>query len=547
MLSRKSTNQYDSQEDDVSTDNQTSEEELSSATTQEESIDDSDTEEDILSDVEISNLSEADPLKVLTMDKNLIPFAREATADYYKLKSHRSSQIIFRNPNKKTTAGDIKTYVLFPSQYVVAQVFLKTTGVTFFRARMGFGKTLVACYTALQCMRALIVVPTGPMGPTWSSEIEDYGLYNSKPSLTKIFIYDTVIAQTHRIYLENTKFGPTDQLIIVCKDASVVAALDVFQKSGLQGHEFTVIVDEGHMRKIPVLTYLQPLFESKTLPVTRELLLSASNIDLRVNGFKAFYNIRGGRGYQIDHRIVSNISNKVPNTIWHFEMMASNRYAEDSPEWIKTIQRIAKLYTHPVFVGTKEENENIITQGAFGSKAIFKMTQAKGKIPKFENSKNAVMFLNKVQVTGMNINGDAMIITNPGAASTEYILQLLGRIVRPKNKLKNVHIYLLCGSNKEFFRCLYAKAFSFDNWEFPRDSDVNASMVAKGVGFIRALGVSPLEINKVDLCVILADYLSLEPEGVDAQYMIDWWVENTKNQQIPSVLTKNMILDLVTL
>jgi hypothetical protein len=489
----------------------------------------------------------ADPLKVLVMNDNLLEYAKEAKEQYERLVRKKSSTIIYKNRAAKKNSI---TYVVYPFQFVIGRVFLKTKGITALQAPMGSGKTLIAVDIVMQCMRALIVVPTATLGPTWKAEIEDYGLYSPDPSETKIFFYDTSIIQSHRFYLENTNttFGKNNQLIIVCKDASVHDALAVFRRVGLGGNEFTVIVDEGHMRKLPVLRNVQPLLDSKTLPITRELLMSGSQINLRVNSFNAFRNAFGGTGYQIDHEIKSLIVNPVPEAVWHFDIMPTARYeGKDPAAWEKKIKAIAINYKHPVFVGTKEENAAFKQAGVFGKKEVFIMTKAAGKIAKFEASRNAVMFLNKVQVTGLNINGDAMIITNPGLATTEYILQLLGRIFRPKNKNKYVHIYLLCGSNKEFFRCLYAKAFSFPKWEFGRESDVNAAMVAKGVAFIRALGQSPVEINRVDLCVMLADYLELEAEGVDAEYMIEWWQKNSRKEKIKTVLTENMIRDLVTI
>ena len=520
--------------------------------------DESDAEEEESQDIHASKLSEADPMKVLTVDNNLIPLAKNATAEYNRLKKINSKKLIFHNEKKK----DATTYQVFPAQYVAAEVFLQTKGITFFKAKRGFGKTLTAAYAAMQCKRCLIVVPTSTLGPTWNAEIEEYGLFNPKPQLTSIFIYDTTLQKPHRVYLETHRFGENDQIIIICKDSSVGpkdtkyghlgGAIEIFKRVGFGKHEFTVIVDEGHTKKIPLLTHIQPLFDSKEFPVTRELLMSGSDIKTEYNGFNEYEKKLGGSGFHISHRIISNITNPVPDSEWHFLAMKTPTYHTGVKSWNDAIRNIVSKHRHVVFVSPEDVFETANYNKVFDNKAIYKLTSAKSKISKFEHEKNAVLFLNSSKNVGININGDSMVIVNPGSKTTENILQLIGRILRPKNLLKYVDIYLLNGTNVEFFRTLYAKAFSFDMWEYPFDKDVNAAMVAKAVAFIRALGASPVEINKVDLCIFMANYIDLTEHGVNVPYIQEWWMKNTKNQKdvknkpIPTILNMDLIEDLAT-
>ena len=526
-------------------------------------------------EIEASKLSEADPLKYLTLDKDLKTIAKDAYEEYKVLK---------RKTSKKLQYGSV---VIYPIQYVAAETFMKTTGITQLKAKMGFGKTLTGIHAAMQSKRCLIIVSSSSL-TTWKEEIDKgrYNLYDPKPEETKVFIYDPSV-KTHREYLDDATektFGKNDQVIIICKDASVdgkTSALNIFKKIGLKGNEFTVIVDEGHLKKTQVLASIQPLLSAKgDFKVTRELLMSASDIDTRKIGFDAAAKKFGKKGYTIDHQILSNITNPVPKPIWHFEMMESNAYHDNQKEWETAVKNIAKKHNHVVLFSEEAVFNSLDVADAFGKKKPFKATTAKSTMANFAKAKDAVVHLTTRKITGKNIDaGDSVIIfpttyrekavgakkrgrpkKNAAAEeeagddetelasstmSTDTFLQAVGRVLRPGNKRKTVDVYVMMGTKTEYLKTLYAKAFQFDQWEDPHDSDVNVGMVSKGTSFIKALGQAPNKISVVDLCIFLANYVELEAVGVDNKFIIGWWNKHKGSDGIESILNEDLIADIV--
>lgn len=543
----------------------------------------------------VINFDTANPLEVVDWDEDLIPAAEEAWNLYNDETQVPEEDLIFapieevkkpKKKGKKTQAEEEPLPPrLYPVQFVIGDVFLGTEGITALRAPMGTGKTLLAANIARQANRegnfVLIIVPTTVLS-TWFNECRDYGLMAPSVDATDFFLYDAGVNKPHQTFLESrvpfSKKYIDRGITVICKDSSTAAAVNLFGRSSgsrivvPEDKELIIISDEAHNAKKPVLNYAQPLFKKGL--VKRELLMSGSIINPKRILFERYSNKYGSLGYTIDHRINLRYTPPVPAAIWHMHRTASRRYANDPDEWEAVIQSILDskgeengYFRHCVVAATVDEYTSLFrlntfadakggnstkdryldnkpSFGPFRGRWVYPMTNtAKGKIPKFSDTENSVLALNKTKITGINISsGDTMIIFNAGDNKVSDIQQLVARLIRPKNPNKEVHIHVINGSVAEELRCLYAKAYSYNNWDYPPDEVVNVPMVAKACALLRALNEPPASLSVVDLCIFLADYTSLSAShGVTKGEIIQWWKDNEGADGIESITTEDMI------
>jgi superfamily II DNA or RNA helicase len=482
---------------------------------------------------EIDNtyLATADPLDELDFSPELIDIATEATEQYEILKEEKSKDLVY---------GDINIY---PVQYVAATVFMSTDGITQFRAPTGFGKTLTALAAAMMSERCLIIVPSKTLGSTWITHCTKFGLYSSTPEKTDVFIHDTSKVQTHRRYLENPNnvnaLKKRGNLVVICNHPNIERAMQyVFTKEIIAGKEFTVIVDEAHKKIVKLLKIIQPMVENKS--VKRELLMSGSEIDPKRNGFAQIK-------ATINHTIIAKSTNTLPTDIWHVIYMESESHVKNLNEWKDEVKKILKKNKLTVIAAKDDALSALYDAGTFTKKKIFDYRGQARILGNFAKADDAVLLMLKTGSEGLNINADSMIIINPGDTNTDRLIQLTKRIIRPDNPHDVVNIYLLCGTLEEYLRVLYAKAFSLLEWpiKWGRQADVNAGMVYKGLASIRALGHNHETVNRIDLCVFLADYQDLtKQKKMTDPYneIIEWWNEY---KEADTILTEDIIRDII--
>lgn len=540
----------------------------------------------------VVDFATANPMDIISFSEELIPLAEEMTQEYYDKEDRDDEDLHYRRQLKetKTAASRAKQealatdYRIYPAQYVAANVFMSTEGVTALQARMGSGKTLMAAAAALLDYRVIIIAPDSTiLTSVWITECEEYGLYNTDPELS---IFHTVagkvdkqgnrippstsgssVMAAHMRYLNKKKFSADDRVVLLCKNKSVHEALHVMLNVvGMGDRKLTVIVDEGHKPIKELVKLVQPLFRKGILQ--RELLMSGSKVNTKHIGFdKAARDTGYDEGYTIDHRMIINYTPPIPKAIWHFHQASTAKYNQNPEEWNKIIADIVddaygdygQKPHHAVLVGTEEEYSGItgvprtvsgvsaraykIEGGPFGGKTSYAMSNAKTKLDQFGRDRDAVLFLNKKKIEGMNITaGDSMIILNAGENNINSIQQLAARILRPKNPNKTVHIHCVNGSDRETYKCIYAKAFAYPGWELDFAKDANVGMIGKGIALARTFGTELKDINDVDMCILLADFFELrEASEVGPQEMIAWWKEFTPTEKLPTILDEAII------
>lgn len=505
----------------------------------------SEDDEEIDDNMANSRLALADPVETLNCDKALEKPIKEAYKKYKELKSKKP---------KLLRVGDTN---IFPVQYVMAEASLAVTGNIVWHAKRGFGKTLTAIYLMLQCQRSLCLIPLDAF-TTWKLELERYGLYNEDPNKTTIFLYDSDKAnKKHFDHLNSSTFGEEDQLLVVCKDGMAFNVMErVFTPNGYKNSNATLIVDEGHLKKIHLLNYVQPFVDPDTKKAgyfNREILMSGSVINSRLIAFDAAAG-RGERGhYTLDHIIDCPITNPVPDTRWFFHIMDEGVYGDDVTEFLKNT--IAELDpTHTVISSSMANYASLKDSGIVkkltnkNAKYAYELRgKATAPIENFNNasdSKRACLHIDEKKVKGLNLIADTMIIfTNE--KQIDGIFQTIGRVLRPTNPVEVVNVIVICNNNRFFYRSLYVKAFGFEAWEYDPDMKTSESTVAKSCTLISALGGSSIAISKAELCVLLADYLTLDEAGVDTRYIIEWWKANKDVEGIEPILTEDLIRDIV--
>jgi hypothetical protein len=455
-------------------------------------------------------------------------------------------------PNKRIKYGSIFSY---PIQETVAETFLDTKGITSLQAPTGYGKTLQAYIIANKTKRCLIIVPSATLKNVWEPLGKSYGFINDDPEKTNFFIYDPSVMKRHKEYLDSKiSFGSKEKLIIICKDSSietktskvglVTGAIDIIKKFGLIGNEFTVIVDEAHMKKLDVINAIQPLFFSKLLPITRELLMSGSEINLKENGFSSA-KIHGK--YNIDHSIIVRETNEMPLEKWEFIKIKSKalKYLEDIIlECVSKHNKLAISWEDQYFQDVKS-----IISSKYTDREIRVIGGATKALEKFNKDTKGVIYYNYRKSTGLNIQAGALLVISPGSMRTENLIQTTRRVIRHDNPNRNIKIYMLCVDMEEYLRSYYAYGTSHAKWLFGRDADVNSSMVYKSIGIIRALGENPDTVERSDACIILSNY----PEIVKSKKMINpkeetikWWEDRIKEDKIvDSIVTKELIDDII--
>lgn len=493
----------------------------------------------------------ADPLKIVEVTPELQEILERSVARYNKLQKSDHRQLEY-GPDD-----------IWPIQYAIANTFVKTTGITTLESGTNTGKTLTMIAAAELTTMCLVLVPGGSVFAQWIKYLDRYGLYNPlKPADSPWVIFSHQHAKGHLNYLSTPieakartqKLRDRESLIVLCSTRNINEVMStVFTPDVVAGREFTVIVDEAHL-KIPMLKdWIQPEVRDPNDPeskgiITRELLASGSELTpklLKANGIDTVDGVA-----QVDHAIKVNAVNTGPTDIWHIELMNTESYKDGNEwEWIDKVRDILEDGRRVVIFAQVEMQDMLLAHKAdvFGDKEIFVQGAQQNTIPNFKKSANAVLLLTMRKSVGLNVDADTMIILNPGDSTTEVLIQATKRIIRAESSEETVDIFMLCGTPKEYYRVLYAKAFSLQEWRWGRQDVVNTSMVYKGIASMRLLGVNPEEVNRVDLCVFLADYAELSLIGKldrPREQILEWWEANKTDD---TVLTPQIIENLIVL
>ena len=480
---------------------------------------------------------------------------------------------------------------IWRTQQLIANVFMKSEGITALMAKQGFGKTLTAYAIGKQSMRCLIVVPTGTLlSSTWIAKGQEYGLIDPDVNETTFFIYDTKYMPNHRELLTSSNVAKRfkdKRLVIVCKNGSLSAkknrdgkiipgAIEIFKNVGLNGNEFTVVVDEAHSPNIQLLNYLQPLFNKDTsanktgIVVTRELLMSGSEIDMKENRFEMYSNkvakggkvtlprtaktlpitvpISGGK-YEINHTIEVFETDPVPRDDWKFVEMSSASFSSDPSAWKKQIKKILQKHSNVAICAYDKDFDEIAKGIKDMERTVTIATGAKKNVIDFNNGKYSAILFSQRQSRGLNLHADALIIVNPSDMQSKAIHQTSRRIIRSDSRFDDVTIYVLYGDIDSYLKAYYVYSQSCIGWRFGMDHEVNTAMVYKCVGVIRAVGSSTIEIGRIDACILLANYLELVKSGrievgEVSKEIITWWEEQTKKQGQKTILNERIIQDI---
>ncbi|CAH6420759.1 Hypothetical protein POVR2_LOCUS250 [uncultured virus] len=489
----------------------------------------SDTEES-LEELDLNNgfLARTDPRDITELSPELKTIFDAQAEKYTKIKRTDPEQLQYG------------TQDIWAVQYAVANTFVRTKGVTTFYAAPGFGKTLtgIAISQSSLVEVCLILVPNSVLSQ-WINAAKAYGLYDvRKPEDSPILVYSTKTASSHRAYLGSSvqTLKKRETLVVIAPHINIPEVMrSVFTKEIIGDREFTVIIDEAHK----VIRDMGPWIQTQVASglITRELLMSGSILTENI--------LKKNNVTRVDHTIAVTKTNDMPLDIWNIKLMDTTSYIHDDMEWTDEVKKIAKQSTSVVIVCELDARAIFLESDIFGRKNIYEYKGQMNTLNKFNEDDDAVLFLSKMQTTGLNINAEFMIILNPGEATTEMLVQLSKRIIRPDNPFREVYLYMLCGTDKEYYRVLYAKAFSLLEWQFGRQSTVNISMVYKGISSIRLLGLDHETLDRVDLCVFLADYLELQMTGVLSdpyEQILEWW---EKNKLPTTVLTPTIIRNII--
>lgn len=478
--------------------------------------------------------------------------------DYLMFKPE-SIRTIAAKINKEGKPKKLGSMSPWPIQNVAGKTLAKLSGICQFKAPTGFGKTITTVIAALKATRCIICIPPKIYG-VWTGALRKLELYHSNPTLSTF--YDYSVNGKHIDFLEAVKkdprryVGTNKKLVILCKRSSLKYAVDLFAATGW-GDNSTIIVDEAHMDQKDVASYVLPIVQSGE--ITRLILMSGTDIDFKKLGMTQ-------RGMVVNNFLWTTITDKVPDDIWHYEMMDEPYFVYNdegdrsiSQSWKRIIDGILRRYTKVAIVGTLEAKASLFgdvkgqAMKTYKGKNIVRFTSNASTIEDRFNKKgvDTIAALDYRSSTGINLLGDCMIVINPGTMSNDALIQLAARLKRPNNKRKEVHYYMLCGNIGELLKSYYAWAFYHHAWTFGHDIDVNVGMVGKGFAMIKALGMSPIELDRTDACVILADYTKrstsdavtldqLSAEPFDQIYA--WWL---KNKSPTTVLTEDLIRDIV--
>ena len=476
------------------------------------------------------DLATADPRNpdVLETDVGLEPFIAPAMQEYERLKA--------RDPNKIKIGGKM----LYPIQYVMASVFVKSTGITRLFANTSLGKTLLAFEAAKQIQDAggncLIQVPSGTIN-TWWAQGKEEKLINPKPELTKFFLYDPQKGKKHVEYLEkNIDTIPRDKgIVIIAKDASVYKppkkgglpspgpqAINLFLR---RGGPLSIIVDEGHMKKESLIG-MNKLYLDKAgskIKIVRELLMSGSEIPL---GVMRDLLIPGTRVSSFDdlpshHYMSTPLVGNIPLAKWNIIDLSGDATGYGGDAWKDNMKDI--FARHKRIIVSSQNVEFYKIQQDIIPPDFVTVPSGVGSEKKFATEPKAVIHLTTVQGKGLNLLGDAMIIASVEGLSIDSLMQLSRRPLRSNNPTDVVTIYVFIYTQQEYYKAYYASAFSYIGWSFGYDTEANPQLVSKALVLPRVLGADVDKLGTVDRCTVLANYMDMDMSEGEKRVLIYEW------------------------
>jgi hypothetical protein len=434
----------------------------------------------------------------------------------------------------KTQERDIGDYQLSNMQFIIRDEFSRMNGVMAVEAHMGWGKTILgyAC-----CSNVSLILATSNTYKVWVKEAIKIGWYNYDPKKSKVLCFHSS-RQKHKKYIEAL---PADRskVIILTTDKKAEQAIGII--TAMQSkYKRTVIVDEAHVASRYVID-LQSYIGNDVAAghvFHRELLLSATKMDRRLMCFT------GSRDYPINRYIKVLSIDKVPALIWEVEHM-EQPFNSDIAAWSVYIKTLIKKTDKTVILCTKDQFMALTDQKIFRRTKIFKLKQGVSTTEAFDKyNERAILFINTNQNEGLNLLAKRIICIHPGTMNVDRIIQSSGRIVRPTNPRKKVYINCLCYGNHEVAKIYYAKAYSYREWLWSYNKYPNDQFLMKVIAFMRALGTSVTTISQIDACILFADFDTLT-DTLTTTNLVEWWEKNTRNSNIPSVLSADFIADII--
>lgn len=498
-------------------------------------------------DLSRSFLAESDPRDITFVSPELEKTFDAATEQYYRTLEKKPKDLEY---------GDID---IFPVQYAVAHTFLKSKGTTQLKLEAGSGKTLIGVAVAELTRVCLILAPNNLLN-TWYNAFNEIGIYNVRsPEKSIVLVYSSQKGG-HNDYIkrafEDGSLADRERTIIIAAGSAHkdrVHPMSFFTPEVVRGREFTLIVDEAAAPISGFPINVAPAIlgrDEEVAPVTRTLLLSADDIDAK--------KLKSLGLPKIDHMIHVWKTNPMPNDVWNVILMPTESWKKDIVDengkrinaelaWSKDVEKLVSMYKKVIISSDNDAIKMLEHRKVFGKKPLLKKKNQVHIEEDFNSLNEAAIFLPPQQKRGSSLNAEALIVLNPGESTTDRLIQLSKRLIRQNNPFSEVYLYMLCGTPQEYWRVTYAKAFSLERWHFGRSDVVNTSMVEKAVSCIRLLGHDHEQIDRVDLCVFLADYSVLRLLGKmdrPLQQILEWWNANKSEN---TILTEGIIQGLIFL
>lgn len=456
---------------------------------------------------------------------------------------------------------------LRPLQQLISDTFMATKDgdITCLQLGTGSGKTMIMFDAALRGEVSLLICPAAAMKDVTEQGI-NVGLIDlDDPKGSKILVFSESAAKKHTTYIREMKsMGKRKNLIILTSDTSIKtkkakgvvyeSVVKILERIVPQGTDFTVVIDEAHEEKPKIVSEVQILFrKGSKLPITRELLMSGSEIDIKEIGWLKKKNIESGAKLTIDNYIIVSETNKMPEEYWYWIESDPNPH-----KWSKMILKICNLPKNKFTkIAVCCANEDLkIVQDTLENQYIVYKPEMKGASTNFDNSKKAAYIFTHYKTTGLNVRAQCLFIVGGGTLRTERFVQATKRVVRPdnktpKDKLRDVHIYAFYTDTDELMRLYYGFATSCPGWTYGRDPDVNSGAVHKAVALLRCMGSGIHKANRIDACIVVNNYVNLVKtnkfENMDEarEITLKWWKDSVKRSGIVSEINGDFIDNLI--
>lgn len=407
------------------------------------------------------------------------------------------------------------------------------TGTILFQARKSFGKTIGGYACANKC--GMVLLTTNLM-KVWLTEAKVLGWYHANPELSKVLCFKI---KKHWDYINKILAEGDDisnkEVILLVHDAQVENGIRFMNRIRTTQPK-VLVVDEAHIPRAAVKEVQSACKWNKGRVFDKQLLLSADVMSPATQWINRPYRMVSVK--QLD---------EVPEIGWNIIPLW-----ESQEEWIDVFNRVVDQYNKVALVATKEQLDYIESFESDGEKKrrrnkeyrgarIFYQKTGMNTISNFNDWEDAaVLLINSIQNTGINVSADALLIAEAGITNSTRISQTVGRVVRTTNNVSVVKVYLCAKDEQAFIRCHYARCYYNEEWKYPFNTLPVLPYLKKCISIMNIFGTNVINVDSVDGCVIFADITMLEKP----QEIVDWW---QRNRTEASVLTENNVKVLMSL